>query len=107
MIGFEYEISGAPIEDVNGRYRLHYNGGGLYGNLPIYINENQKYVMGPAPAESDWFGIVPRDGEFDNWMSSVYTIYFNEGYFSNVTEMDYSSFSGKFGNAPDLKIIKL
>lgn len=108
MIGFEYKISGAPIEDVNGRYRLYYNSGGINSNLPIYINENQKYVMGPAPAESDWFGIVPVFDGVDFWASAAYTIYFDEGYFTDVTEeMDYSSFSGKFGSAPDLKIIKL
>ena len=108
MIGFEYKISGAPIEDVNGRYRLKYNGGGINSNLPIYINENQKYVMGPAPNESDVFKIVPIYDGYEFWASAVYTIYFDEGYFTDVTEeMDYSGFSGKFENAPDLKIIKL
>lgn len=105
MIGFEYKISGAPIEDVNGRYRLYGNYG--WNNLPQYINENGKYVMGPSPVDSDMFGIAPiYDGDVW-WPDTVYSIYFDEGYFSNVTEMDYSSFSGKFGSAPDLKIIKL
>lgn len=109
---YEYEISGAPIEDVNGRYRLYSNYGGINSNLPIYINENQKYVMGPAPAESDNFKIVPMYDGLDFWASAVYTIYFDEGYFTDVIEeMDYSSFSSKFASgyppAPDLKIIKL
>ena len=108
MIGFEYEISGAPIEDVNGRYRLYSSNGGINSNLPIYVNENQKYVMGPKPAESDLFAIVPIYDGYTDWPLAVYTIYFDEGYFTDVTEeMDYSSFSGKFGSATDLKIIKL
>ena len=64
--------------------------------------------MGPAPNESDVFKIVPIYDGYEFWASAVYTIYFDEGYFTDVTEeMDYSGFSGKFENAPDLKIIKL